>query len=124
MSVPSSDTSSSSDSSSISKPNSDSNPVLDPHLHVHNNESKRSKYPKIDVHTHILPETFPDLKARYGYGDWVRLDHNSQCTARMFKGQDFFREIQENCYRVYTQYTTTQESLVFVCDSDNFCTNK
>lgn len=42
---------------------------------------------RVDVHTHILPESWPDLKARYGYGGWVRMDRTG-CgpkRARMFK---------------------------------------
>lgn len=31
---------------------------------------------RVDVHTHILPETWPDLKARYGYGGFIYLDHH------------------------------------------------
>jgi hypothetical protein len=54
---------------------------------------------KIDLHTHILPENFPDLRERYGYGDWIKLEHHCACKAKMFKGGHFFREIDENCYR-------------------------
>ncbi len=53
---------------------------------------------KIDLHTHILPERWPDLKARYGYGDWVRLEHHAPCRARLLRGETFFREIESNCW--------------------------
>lgn len=53
---------------------------------------------KIDIHTHILPKTWPDLRERYGYGDFIRLEHVSPCCARMMKGDQFFREIQDNCW--------------------------
>jgi aminocarboxymuconate-semialdehyde decarboxylase len=53
---------------------------------------------KIDLHTHILPERWPDLKARYGDGDWVRLEHHAPCRARLLKGDTFFREIESNCW--------------------------
>ena len=56
-------------------------------------------YPRIDIHTHILPEHLPDLHKRYGYGDWVRLEHHCDCRARMYQGSKFFREVEENCYR-------------------------
>lgn len=53
---------------------------------------------RIDLHTHILPKTWPDLRERYGYGDFIRLEHVSPCCARMMKGAQFFREIQDNCW--------------------------
>ncbi len=53
---------------------------------------------KIDIHTHILPERWPDLRERYGYGGWVRLDHHKPCCARMMIDDAFFREIQDNCW--------------------------
>jgi aminocarboxymuconate-semialdehyde decarboxylase len=53
---------------------------------------------KIDVHTHILPESWPDLRERYGYGDFIRLERVSPCCARMMNGTQFFREIQDNCW--------------------------
>ena len=39
--------------------------------------------PKIDLHTHILPEKWPDLRDRSGYCGWVRLEHYKPCCARM-----------------------------------------
>jgi aminocarboxymuconate-semialdehyde decarboxylase len=53
---------------------------------------------KIDLHTHILPEHWPDLRERYGYGGWVRLDHYKPCCARMMIDNHTFREIQSNCW--------------------------
>ncbi len=54
---------------------------------------------KIDIHAHILPETWPDLKQKYGYGGFVYMDHHKKGSARMMKdtGQ-FFREVQQNCW--------------------------
>jgi aminocarboxymuconate-semialdehyde decarboxylase len=53
---------------------------------------------KIDLHTHILPKSWPDLREKYGYGGWIRLDHHQPCCARMLKDDEFFREIEENCW--------------------------
>jgi aminocarboxymuconate-semialdehyde decarboxylase len=54
---------------------------------------------KIDVHTHILPRELPDLKDRYGYGGFIRMDHVDPCTARMMRDDGtFFREVQHNLW--------------------------
>ena len=52
----------------------------------------------IDIHTHILPKNWPDLKERYGYGGWIHLDHHKCGCARMMKDEHFFREIESNCW--------------------------
>ena len=55
-------------------------------------------YLKIDLHTHILPERWPDLRERYGYGGWIRLEHHAPCCARMMMDETFFREVESNCW--------------------------
>lgn len=53
---------------------------------------------KVDLHTHILPERWPDLRRRYGYGGWMALEHHGPCCARMHVDGRFFREIESNCW--------------------------
>ncbi len=53
---------------------------------------------KIDMHTHILPEKLPDFAQKYGYGDFIHLEHHRPGFARMMKGRTFFREIGSNCW--------------------------
>ena len=63
---------------------------------------------KVDIHTHILPEKWPDLKQKFGYGDWVRLEHFQPCCARMMMDNKFFREVQDNCW--------DPEKRIYECD--------
>lgn len=53
---------------------------------------------KIDIHTHILPKSWPDLKKKYGYGGWIHLDHFNSGCARMMKDDEFFREVESNLW--------------------------
>lgn len=53
---------------------------------------------KIDIHTHILPENWPNLKEKYGYGGFVQLEHYKPCCARMMIDGKAFREIESNCW--------------------------
>jgi len=53
---------------------------------------------KIDIHTHILPENWPDLKERYGYGGFVQLEHHGPGCARMMRDGKMFREVEADCW--------------------------
>ncbi len=53
---------------------------------------------KIDIHTHILPENWPDLREKYGYSGFVSLEHHKCGAARMMLDGKFFREIEANCW--------------------------
>ena len=53
---------------------------------------------KIDIHTHVLPENWPNLKEKYGYGGWIQLEHQKTGCAHMIKDDNFFREIKSNCW--------------------------
>ncbi len=64
--------------------------------------------PVVDLHTHILPERWPDWTQRSGYPGWVYLEHHGPGCARMMQTTGtavgkpgppkFFREIQSNCW--------------------------
>lgn len=53
---------------------------------------------KIDMHTHILPEILPKWVEKFGYGNFIHLEHKVPGTADMMIGEKFFRRIKENCW--------------------------
>lgn len=45
-----------------------------------------------------MPENIPNWFQKFGYGDFIRLEHHKPCCAKMIKGDKVFREIEENCW--------------------------
>lgn len=54
---------------------------------------------KIDIHTHIMPSKLPNWTKKFGYGDFINLEHR-ECGACMMKGDKIFRVVEDNCYDV------------------------
>jgi len=65
---------------------------------------------KIDLHTHVLPESWPDLDRRYGYGGFIRLEHQPGGCAHMMRGEHCFRRIEPNSW--------SPEARIEECDRD------
>lgn len=52
---------------------------------------------KIDIHAHILPDGWPNLRERYGYNGWMQLQIEDGC-GRMMKDTEFFRAVDPNLW--------------------------
>lgn len=52
---------------------------------------------KIDIHTHIIPDKMPNWTQKFGYGEFIHLEHRN-CKACMMKGDRVFREVGDNCF--------------------------
>lgn len=53
---------------------------------------------KIDIHTHIMPEHMPNWVQKFGYGEFIHLEHRN-CKACMMKGDKLFRTVDDNCFK-------------------------
>ena len=58
----------------------------------------QAPFPSIDIHTHIMPEHIPNWFQKFGYGDFISLQHHQPCCAKMIRGDKVFREIEHNCW--------------------------
>ena len=54
----------------------------------------------IDVHTHVLPKSWPNGKDRYGYPGWISLRDFTEDgkKATMYLDDKKFRDINSNCW--------------------------
>lgn len=69
---------------------------------------------KVDIHTHIMPEKIPNWFQKFGYGDFITLEHHKPCCAKMIKGDKVFREIEHNCWDAATRIEEMDDTNVTV----------
>lgn len=58
---------------------------------------------KIDIHTHILPPDWPNLREKFGDGKWLSIEKKHDetgcnCGASLFCEGKHFRDVAPNCY--------------------------
>jgi aminocarboxymuconate-semialdehyde decarboxylase len=54
--------------------------------------------PRVDVHTHFLPDGWPDLAARFGSGGWPWLRRDGPHRAMLMVGDTEFRPVTSHCW--------------------------
>jgi len=64
---------------------------------------------KIDIHTHIIPEHMPNWTQKFGYGEFIHLEHRN-CDACMMKGDKLFRVVEENCFKQEARIKEMEET--------------
>ena len=52
----------------------------------------------IDIHSHFLPRTWPDLAARFGSPGWPWMKHTSKGAATLMVGEREFRPVTSACW--------------------------
>ncbi|HWR33698.1 MAG TPA: amidohydrolase family protein [Chitinophagaceae bacterium] len=68
---------------------------------------------KIDIHTHIMPEKMPNWTEKFGYGEFIHLEHR-ECDACMMKGDKVFRVVGENTFKEDVRRKEMEETNVTV----------
>jgi aminocarboxymuconate-semialdehyde decarboxylase len=68
---------------------------------------------KIDIHTHIMPAKMPNWVQKFGYGEFIHLEHRN-CKACMMKGDKLFREVEDNCFDTTVRLKEMNETDVTV----------
>jgi len=57
-----------------------------------------SSNPVIDVHSHFLPRTWPDLAERFGTPNWPSMRHTEPGKAMLMLGDKDFRPVYDACW--------------------------
>jgi aminocarboxymuconate-semialdehyde decarboxylase len=52
----------------------------------------------VDIHSHFLPRTWPDLAARFGGADWPSMKHSGDGKAMLMVGDVEFRPVTSACW--------------------------
>ena len=52
----------------------------------------------VDMHTHFLPESWPDLSQRFGTPNWPWMRHGGNGRAMIMLGEEEFRPVYEACW--------------------------
>lgn len=50
---------------------------------------------KVDIHSHFLPKSWPDLAERFGTPDWPWMRHSGDGRAMLMRGDEEFRPVTE-----------------------------
>ncbi len=66
---------------------------------------------KIDIHTHIMPDKMPNWVKKFGYGEFIHLEHRN-CKACMMKGDKLFREVEDNCFEAKVRLQEMEDTNV------------
>ncbi|MEQ1677105.1 MAG: hypothetical protein ABL876_10410, partial [Chitinophagaceae bacterium] len=66
---------------------------------------------RIDIHTHIMPDKIPNWAQKFGYGEFIHLEHRN-CEACMMKGDSVFRVVGENCFKEEVRRKEMEETSV------------
>jgi len=66
---------------------------------------------KVDIHTHIMPEVMPNWTKKFGYGEFIHLEHRN-CQACMMKGEKVFRVVEENSFKAEARMGDMEKSRV------------
>ena len=64
----------------------------------------------VDLHTHLLPEGWPDLAEKFGYGGWVSLEKCAQCRANMLIDGTVFRQVDDRTWSPKRRLQDCQET--------------
>lgn len=68
---------------------------------------------RIDIHTHIMPGKMPNWTQKFGYGEFIHLEHRN-CQACMMKGDKTFRVVEENCFNEEVRIKEMDETSVTI----------